>query len=106
MPMDWQWGDLFDGQAMQTWIRIVQWIWAFSILWIGALLFRGGFVDIDEIVRSRHATRAERWQARIRKPVRAIALVGASVFGATSFALPLWFQGAVVIVIWRQVSAG
>ena len=106
MPMDWQWSDLFEGQAMQTWIRIMQWVWAFSILWIAALLFRGGFTDIDDIARSPHATRAERAQALIQKPVRALALLAAALFGATSFALPLWFQGAVLIVIWRQVSGG
>lgn len=106
MPADWQFSDLLEGQAMQTWIRIVQWIWALSVFWIGALLLRGGFIDLTEIARSRHATRAERWQARIKMPVRALALAGAALFGATSFALPLWFQGAVLIVIWRQVSGG
>ncbi len=106
MPADWSWAELFQGEAMQTWIRIMVWIWAFAIVWIAALMFRGGFTDLDEIAGSRRHTRAQRWQARIQKPVRALALLAASLFGATSFALPLWFQGAVLIVIWRQVSAG
>lgn len=106
MPGDFSWAELFEGEAMQTWIRIMQWVWAFGILWIGALLFRGGFIDLDEVAGSRRHSRAQRWQARVQKPVRALGLVAAAVFGATSFALPLWFQGAVLIVIWRQVSGG
>lgn len=102
MPFDLPWNDLLQDPVMQTWIRIMQWVWAFSLLWIAAMLLRGGFDDINEIITSPYATRSERWQARLQRPVRALALMGAALFGATSFALTIWFQGAVVIVIWWE----
>ncbi|PWE17404.1 hypothetical protein DDZ18_06890 [Marinicauda salina] len=102
--MEFEWGALFEGEAMRTWIRIMQWVWALGAIWIATLLLRNGFTDLDEIIRSRHATPLERLHARVRKPVRAAALLAAAVFGATSFALPLWFQGAIVILVWRQVG--
>jgi len=103
--VDFEIAELLEGRAMQTWIRIMQWVWALSIFWIAALLLRGGFVDLLEAARSPRADRRARTDALFRIPVRFLALLAAAVFGATSFAIPLWLQGAVLIIIWREISA-
>lgn len=100
--MDFEFAELFQGEAMRTWIRIMLWVWALSVFWIAALLLRGGFDDILDIARSRHATTRERTQAWTRMPARAMMLVFAALIGATGAALTLWFQGAIVILVWRQ----
>ncbi len=104
--MDFEIAELLEGETMQTWIRIMQWVWALSIVWIAALLLRGGFTDLLQTARSRHTPRRERTQALIRLPVRFVGLLLAAVFGATSFAIPLWLQGAILITIWREVTGG
>ena len=104
--MDFEFSELLQGQAMQTWIRIMQWVWVFAILWISFMLLRNGFDDLNDIIRSRYATASERWQARIRRITRTLALLLAALFGATSFALPFWFQGAILIFFWNQFFSG
>ncbi|MEO1039414.1 MAG: hypothetical protein AAFX09_07695 [Pseudomonadota bacterium] len=101
--MDFEIAQLLQGEAMRIWIRIMVWVWALSIFWIAALLLRGGFDDILDIVRSRYATSGERANAWMRMPGRVALLILASVIGATGTALTLWFQGAIAILIWRQV---
>ena len=104
--MDFEFSELLQGQAMQTWILIMQWVWVFAILWISFMLLRNGYDDLNDIIRSRYATTQERWQARTRRVTRTFALLGAALFGATSFALPFWFQGAILIFIWNQATGG
>lgn len=104
--MDFELSELLQGQAMQTWIRIMQWVWVFAIAWISFMLLRNGFDDLNDIIRSRYATQAERWQARTKRVTRVLALMGAALFGATSFALPFWFQGAILIFFWGQMTGG
>lgn len=95
---------LLEGETMRTWIRIMQWAWALGLLYILARLMRGGFTDLSEIAASRYATRRERFDALARMPARAVALALAALFGATTTAFGVWFQGAILIVIWRQIS--
>jgi len=103
--VDFEIAELLEGRAMQTWIRIMQWVWALSIFWIFALLLRGGFTDLMEIARSPRSDKKTRTEALARIPVRFFALLFAALFGATSFAVPFWLQGAVLIVLWREASA-
>ncbi len=97
---------LLQSEAIQTWIRIMVWVWAVSIVWIAVLLLRGGFTDLSEVMGARWSTRRERLDAAVRMPLRLVMLLIAAVFGATSFAVPLWIQGAILITLWRQVVAG
>lgn len=96
---------LLQSEAIRTWIRIMVWVWAFSIVWIAALLLRGGFTDLSEVVGARWSTRRERFDAAARMPFRLVTLLIAAVFGATSFAVPLWIQGAIVITLWTEFVA-
>lgn len=104
--MDFEFSQLLEGQAMQTWIRIMQWVWVFAVLWINAMLLRNGYNDLNDIIQSRYATGQERWQARIKRVSRTFALLAAGLFGATSFAIPLWFQGAIIIFVWTRATGG
>ena len=93
-------------EGIGTWIRICLWIFALSWAWIFMLLLRGGFRDMTEIMFSRYAKPRERFDTTVRLPLRTLALFLASVAGAFSFAFGLFFQGAVLIVIYQQVTAG
>lgn len=101
MDLDWQAVMATDGFG--TWIRIMSWVGVASVFWVFALLLRGGFDDLTEIINSPYATARERWRTRLRLPTRLILLIIASVFGAASFAIPVFLQGAVLLFIWRQV---
>lgn len=99
-----QYADLLQGEVLQTWIRIMQWVWVFLAFYVSAQLFRGGYDDLIEIVGSPYANARERFQARMKMVTRTLALVLAGLVGATQIALPFWFQGAILIVIWNQIS--
>lgn len=103
---DFDLASLIQNDAIQTWIRIMVAVWLLSIPWIAALLLRGGFTDLAEVARGRWSTRRERFDAAVRMPLRLVMLLVAAVFGATSFAVPLWIQGAILITIWNQITAG
>lgn len=104
MELDWR--AVMATEGFGTWIRIMQWIWVLAAIWTAALLMRGGFTDLFEIIRSPYATYAERWRTRLRLPTRFLLLLVAAVIGATGFALPLFLQGAVVLFLWRQATGG
>ena len=103
---DFDLASLIRNEAIQTWIRIMVGVWLLSIPWIAALLLRGGFTDLSEVARGRWSTPRERFDAAVRMPLRLILLLIAAVFGATTFAVPLWIQGAILITIWNQIAAG
>jgi len=42
----------------------------------------------------------------LRLPTRFVLLIIAALFGATSFAIPLFLQGAVLLFLWRQATGG
>ncbi|MGX6648142.1 hypothetical protein ACWCOP_09390 [Maricaulaceae bacterium MS644] len=100
------WSDVLGDPAIGTWTRIVSWLFAGLWLWLIASLMRRGFVDLTEIIKSPYATPRERWDNRVRLPVRFAAIIAAAFAGAAGFSIGLFFQGAVVIFLWRQVSAG
>jgi|GEM_PF-2720713 hypothetical protein len=100
------WSDVLGDPAIATWTRIVSWLFAALWLWLIASLMRNGFVDLTEIIKSPYATGRERWDNRVRLPVRFVAILAAALAGAAGFAIGLFFQGAVAIFLWRQIFAG
>ena len=106
MFTDWTFSEFFEGQAIRVWIQIMAVVWVLALIWITAMLFRGGFTDIRDTLRSPYTTHAERRKARGQLPARVLALFAAAFFGATTTALTLWFQGAFAIFFWRQLTGG
>lgn len=104
MDIDWQ--AVMATEGFGIWIRIMQWVWAACVLWVFVLLLRGGFTDMTEIIRSPYATAGERGRMILRLPTRFLLLIVAALFGATSFALPVFLQGAVALFLWRQATGG
>lgn len=97
------WGDVLGDPAIGTWTRIVSWLFALMWLWLIANLLRGGFNDLTEIIASPYATARERWDNRLKTPLRFAAIIAAALAGAAGFSTGLFFQGAVAIFLWRQV---
>ncbi|MEQ8403488.1 MAG: hypothetical protein RKE49_00215 [Oceanicaulis sp.] len=97
------WSEVLADPAIATWLRIVSWGFVLLWLWLIANLLRGGFNDLTEISASPYASAREKWDARVQLPVRVAAIIAAALAGAAGVAIGLFFQGAVVIFLWRQV---
>ncbi|XBQ15450.1 MAG: hypothetical protein ABL308_10845 [Oceanicaulis sp.] len=100
------WVRIFTGPEFATWMRIC--VWGFLALWAWVFfsLSRGGFEDLFEVARSRYATPRERFDTLSKIPLRVMAHVAASAVGAGGFALGLFVQGAIIILIWREINGG
>jgi hypothetical protein len=90
-------------EGINTWIQICLWFFALAWAWTFARLLQGGYRDMTEIIFSKYAKSRERLDTAVKLPVRTLALFLASIAGAFSFAFGLFFQGAVLIVIYQQV---
>lgn len=97
------WTEFARAGAYRTWLLICAGIGVGAFVWIAILLTRGGFEDLDEIVRSPYATPAERLRANAMRLPRSLLMLFAAAIGASGVAVPLLFQGAVVIFLWRQI---
>ena len=104
--MDLDWHAVMTAEGFSTWIRIMIWVGVACAFWVFAMLLRGGFDDMLEVIRSPYATAGERTRMMMRLPTRFVLLVIAALFGAASFAIPLFIQGAVILFIWRQATGG
>ncbi|WP_306016440.1 hypothetical protein [Oceanicaulis sp. MMSF_3324] len=104
--MDLDWNAVLTAEGVSTWIRITVWIGVACAFWVFAMLLRGGFDDMFDVIRSPYATAGERTRMMMRLPTRFILIVIAALAGAAGFAIPLFIQGAVVLFLWRQVTGG
>ncbi|MCC5996613.1 MAG: hypothetical protein JJU18_09630 [Oceanicaulis sp.] len=97
------WAVFSEPGAYRTWMLICAGISVLALVWITALLTRGGFDDLNEIIRSPRATAAARMRARASTAPRSLLMLLAAAIGAISIAAPLFFQGVVIIFVWRQI---
>lgn len=93
-------------EGISTWIQIMIGVFFLSWLWIFLLLIRGGYRDLTEIIASPYATRRERLDNTVKLPLRTLALFAASAAGAFGFAFGIFFQGAILIFLYQQITAG
>jgi predicted permease len=96
------WNEFTQAGAYRTWLMICAGLGVAAMVWIAILLTRGGFNDLDDITRSPYATPAERVKANAMRLPRSLLMLFAAAVGALGVAIPILFQGVVVIFLWRQ----
>ena len=99
------WTQVLTDPGLRIWIRVCQWGFIAVWVWLFLLLVRGGYADITDITRCRYATAREKWDAHVTGVMRTVGYVIASGVGGASTAFGLFVQGAVLFLIWREISA-
>ncbi|KAA5801034.1 hypothetical protein F1654_13325 [Alkalicaulis satelles] len=97
------WAVFGEPGVYRNWMLICIALGVLALTWIAVLLTRGGFGDLDEIIRSPYATPAERLGARAQGLPRSLLLILAALIGALSVSVPIFFQGVLVIFLWNQI---